>query len=67
MKWERGRAGGKDSDWFIFSDKGYRIAKYVVMKEAKYAAFPPDETINIGVRLTSKECKQLCEEHHKRS
>jgi hypothetical protein len=66
MKWERGKAGGKDSDWFIQSDNGYKIAKYVVMKEPKYAAFAPGAE-PLGARATSKECKQLCEEHYEQS
>lgn len=67
MKWKKGRdKSGKESDWFIYSDEGYKIGKYMVMKEAKYAAFTP-ESEPLGVRLTSKECKELCEAHYVRS
>lgn len=68
MKWHKGRdKSGKESDWFIYSDEGYKIAKFQVFKDVKYTAFAPrvNEYPNpLGTRTTSKECKELCEAHY---
>lgn len=63
MKWHKGRdKSGKESDWFIYSDEGYKIAKFQIMKEFKYTAFINGEPL--GTRLNSKECKEICERHY---
>ncbi len=55
------------NQWYIESDKGYRVAKTLSSGQAQYSSFPPHKRGEIprslGVYQSADEAKTACEQH----